>query len=358
MTSVNAMRINNDTGILLCDEASYWNEEWMILYTPDKIQGVVGYDLIEQYRLALFIGMSGSSMMGERVMDGLTNRITKLYEQAVSRLGHPPKQFVTLEKLAWEAYNVASEVKAEYIDDFLISHFGFKTADLVAGHYKKDGKTIAIDDEDIQNEALKFVTFKGQPAEVGYIYKNTLFIAGYSPADGFKMYFLSTTTPVCEEVSEIYVTGGSGTDTTDLVYSDFAAQNQLRERREGLDLIDATIAAFSGLGTAFRLTAGVAPYPNFIYIDGQSEQLVQKTFDHRSQFISEVVIAGNNDLIPRATVRELVDKVLFKDLSFHEANQIFMARARNKRDLELFLRGYYLDRPTPPHTAPMLSSLK
>jgi len=357
MTSINAIRINNDTGILLCDEASYWNEEWMIIYTPDKIQSVMNSDLLERHRTALFIGMAGSSLMGEHVMDGMTQLINS-YEEKLNRAPAMANKLLSLKHLAQQAFSIATSVKATFLNDFFVSQFGFSIPELITGSYERSGKKIDIKDEDIQKEALKYLTFEGQPADVSHIFKNTLLLAGYSPSEGFRMYFMSTSTPVCEEVAELYVTGGSGTDTTDLVYSQYAAQVPVSCRREGVDIIDATITAFSGLGAAFRLTAGVAPYPNFIVVDGSSPKIFRKVFDCRSQLVSEAVAAFKAGLLTRKAVREIVQEMLFKDSPFPKGQEMLFKKARNRRELDLFLRGFYFGNKYIPHSAPEPGSVK
>jgi len=358
MTSINALRINRDEGILLCDEASYWNDEWMIIYTPDKIQNVVNQDLMDRYKLAIFVGMSGSTMMGDRIMDGMTQRIRKMFSRSTSPIGNRPHPLASVEHLAFQAFEIMTEVKNEYVNDFLMTRFGFNTPELVAGSYQRNGKTIAIDDEEVKKEALRFVTGEGQPAEIGYVFRNTLFIAGYSPAEGFRIFFMNSINSVCEDAAEIFVNGGSGTDTNELVYTDFAMHIPLADRREGIDRIDGTIAAFQGVTTAFRITAGVAPYPNFIHVDGNSKELVRKIFDKRTQLVAEIVTSKNRGLIDQQSTRELVDQILFKNMPFEKANKLFFERVHDKRETELFLRGYSLDKPIVPHSAPMPHAMK
>lgn len=344
MTSINMISLDNNRAVLLCDEASYWNEEWMILYTPDKIQSVLDSRLLERHRTVFFIGMAGSSFMGERVMDGLYQWSRKLVhsQEKYQSILPPGKDFTR--QCAFKAFELACDVKQESMNDFLLSRFGFNYTELLAGSYTRNGKTISIEDEAIQKEVLALVTFQNESPEVAHLFKNTLCLAGFNPQEGMKLYFISLATPVCEEVAEIYITGGSGTDTTDLVYSHFAQYVPLLTRRDGLDPVEAAITAFSGLTTAFTLTAGVAPYPNYIFIDGTSEEVMTKIFDNRSKLVSEAVLAHHRGLLSPQHLRVLVRKVLFEAFPFGEANEYLMENARDRRELELFLRGYYIDR--------------
>lgn len=358
MTSVNALRINRDTGILVCDEASYWNEEWMILYTPDKIQSVINMDVVDRYRLAFFVGMSGSTMMGEPIMDRLNQYILNNLPNNVRSYSDNTKLPFGVEELALAAFDIMKDIKADYINDFLMSRYGFSTPELVAGKYERNGKTINIEDEDVQKEAMKCVIGQGHPAEIGYVFRNTLFVAGYSPVEGFRIFFMNTINSVCEEVSEIFVNGGSGTDTNELVYTDFTNRIPIVDRRDGIDIIEGTITAFKAVSTAFRITAGVAPYPNFIHLDGNSKSMVRKIFDHRTQLVAEIVACENRGLLDHQTTRSLIENILFKNMSFFEANKLFLSKVVDKRETELFLRGYSIDRKIKPHPAPMPSSVK
>lgn len=352
MTSINAIRLDRQRGILLCDEASYWNEEWMILYTPDKIQSIIGRDILERTRTTLYLGMSGSSMMGEPIINLLHERVEQRFGDISTRqLNRNRKPLI--ETLAHEAFSVACEVKARYIDDFLHNRYGFTSHELIAGSYQRDGRKIAIDDEEIQKEARAFMTYSEQSPEVASIFKNTLFLAGYSPTEGFRLFFMTTLDPVLEEVAEIYVNGGSGTDTTDLVYSAFAASQTVAQRRQGIDPVDATITAFSGLLTACRLSGGVAPYPNFIMIDGTSDCIDRRIFDHRSQLVLEAVTAHHRGLLSKAALRKLVQGMLFDSRSFRWGNDFLQANVTDSQLLARFLRGYYVAPGWLPHIAPV-----
>ncbi|HPQ40981.1 MAG TPA: hypothetical protein PLV45_11470 [bacterium] len=83
MTSINALRLDHHSGLLICDEARYWNPEWMIFYTPEKIRRIVNENITKARRSVMFMGQTGTSSIGDEWIAEITRTITSEYEKAL-----------------------------------------------------------------------------------------------------------------------------------------------------------------------------------------------------------------------------------------------------------------------------------
>jgi len=344
MTSINAMRLNFHSGLMLCDEARYWNPEWMIFYTPEKIRTVLRPDIVEEQGIFLFMGQTGTSSIGDEFIDRTEKAIAARYDAEKKSLGRTPDAFVGLRELAETAFDVITDLKRLHVDDFLRGRFGFTTEAFVRGACKgEDGATRAIDDQDTLKEVLKYVTFEGMPEEVKGIFGNSQVLAGYDPQGGTRIFYMTERMPVCEEVQEIFLAQGSGRDTCDLQFSHFADTRTVRERRGDVDRVEGLVALLKGLDCAFRLTAGVEGYPKIIYWNADAEpgSQILEISDMRSKLAAEIVAAGREGFLHDDDVHELAGALVFEGRPFEAVNDDLFRRSRRGAETILkFLRGW------------------
>ena len=343
MTSINALRLNFHAGILLCDEARFWNPEWMIFYTPDKIRSVLREDIAREQELILFYGQTGTSSIGDEFFDQIEKEIGKAYDEKKKGLGEVPEKFMTVEEASHFSFKVATGVKQLHIDDYLKGKFGFVTSDLVRGEYRDGGEAVPIEDEEQIKDAFKYIMFEGNPKEVAGIFGNSQIMAGYDPAGGFRIFYMTERAPVCEEVHEIFSAQGSGRDTCDLEYSSFANSRTIRERRGDIDPTEGLVAMLKGLAHACRQAAGVGGYPKIIYVNAKEKNRgmrVKTVFDKRSKLALEIVYAGEEGFLAARDVRTLVEQIIFENRPFAEVYQRMLKACRREKQLLHFLRGY------------------
>ncbi len=346
MTSINALRLDYHTGLLICDEARYWNPEWMIFYTPEKIRSVIRDDIRGDQGMVMFMGQTGTSSIGDEWIQEIRRQISVEYDALREEHGGNPGDFHSLKQLSELAFRVITRIKHRHVDDFLIGKFGFTTRDLVQGYYtSSENNKVDISDKEIIDKAVKYVTFSGNPEEVKGIYGNSQILAGYRPEEGFRIYYMTERWPVCEEVNEIFIAQGSGRDTCDLVYARFADASRLRERKgqKAIHRADGLIALLRGLNNAMAQTAGVGGYPKIIYVDGHKKKpgdWVMEICDGRTRLAQEMVLAESQRFISYKELKDLIERLIFKNASFGEIDARFMKSARNAGDLFKFLRGY------------------
>jgi len=346
MTSINALRLDYHTGLLICDEARYWNPEWMIFYTPEKIRSVVRDDIRGDQGMVMFMGQTGTSSIGDEWIQEIRREISTEYDALRKEHGGKPGEFHSLRALSELAFRVITRIKHRHVDDFLTGKFGFTTRDLVQGYYdSKDNGRVEINDKDVIDKAIKYVTFNGNPEEVKGIYGNSQILAGYRPEEGFRIYYMTERWPVCEEVNEIFVAQGSGRDTCDLVYARFADTSRLTERKgqKPIHRADGLVALLRGLNMAMAQTAGVGGYPKIIYVDGRKKdpgQWITEMSDRRTRLAQEMVLAESHRYIDYKDLKDMLERLIFKGESFLEVDARFMKTAKDAGDLFRFLRGY------------------
>jgi hypothetical protein len=343
MTSINVLKLNFYSGILLCDESRYWNPEWMVFYTPEKIQSMLREDIMKEQDLLLFFGQTGTSSIGDEFIDSIAKEISKAYDKRKKELGEIPAAFMSIEELAHFAFDVIVDIKQTHIDDFLKGKYGFTTKEFSRKEYEVNGTLIPIEDEEIIKSAFKYIMFDDAPKEVTGIFGNSQLLAGYDPVGGFRIFYMTERTPICEEVQEAFLALGSGRDTCDLEYATFASSRPVRDRRGNIDPGTGLVAMLRGLALACKQAAGVGGYPKIIYVDAKQkspEKRVKVVFDKRSKLAMEMILAAEADLIAKKDVHELVEQLIFHDVPFGEINEKMLSSCKNAKNLFSFLRGY------------------
>ncbi|MCD4654783.1 hypothetical protein K8T06_12725 [bacterium] len=346
MTSINALRLDEHSGLLLCDEARYWNPEWMIFYTPEKIRRIVNHQITDVQKSVMFMGQTGSSSIGDEWIAEVTRTIEEKYNNALKTGGKSAEELVRLNSLARVVFETIIQIKHVHVNDFLKGKFGFTSTDLIRGFYmdSEKGKVKISNSEQIKN-ALKYMTFSENSEEVKGIFGNSQILAGYHPKDGFRMYYMTERWPVCEEIHEIFIAQGSGRDTCDLNYARFADTRKLAERRTEMAIprSKGLFALLKGLGQAMEQTAGIGGYPKITYINGhkrKSAEWVLEISDCRSKLALEMVVASVEGFLQQNQVENLLEELIFNEGDFFHINDRFFQTVNDSKRLERFLRSY------------------
>ncbi|MBN2384803.1 hypothetical protein JXQ70_18150 [bacterium] len=342
MTSINALRLSHESGLLVCDEARYWNPEWLIILTPEKIRTLIEPEISRETGVFMFIGSTGTSSYGDEIMESIKQEISRRFGEA-HRNGAPiPEDIKTVGSIAQLAFDVVEHLHHTHVDDFLRGRYGFIGRELVQGQKQKNGTPSSIDNEEIVKDAVKMMSFENNPSELSGLLNNAQVMAGYDPVDGFRIFFMEERSTVLEEVSDIYLAEGSGTITCDLTLSALAAARTTRDRRLKIDRVEGLITMLEGLDEANRLVAGIKGYPKIIYIDGSQARPEDRCFeisDCRSQLAWEIIKAGAKDLLDNDKVYHLVDQLIFRKVPFADVFKQFQALDRDK-NISHFLRGF------------------
>ena len=344
MTSINALKLNHHSGLLICDEARYWNPEWMIFYTPEKIRSIIREDISREQDTVMFMGQTGTSSIGDEWIFETAREIGSWYDSFVKNKGGIPESFASLRDIADFVFKNITKIKHRHLDDFLKGKFGFDSKELIKGSSGITGSEKPISDQNIIKTAAKYLDFDGNPEEVKGIFGNSQILAGYKPTEGFRMFYMTEKWPVCEEIQEIFIAQGSGRDTCDLTFSRFADKCFLNQRRgKTIDRSRALFALLTGLNTAMNLTAGVGGYPKIIYINGNQENTadwVMEICDKRSHLAREITLAANEGLLKQDFALSLLEELIFCSGDFLKVNHEFFEKSESKEKLFHLLRGY------------------
>lgn len=344
MTSINALRLNWNSGLLVCDEARFWNPEWSIIQTPDKIRAITDNQIMEEADVIAFIGSTGASAVGDEIMESVRRRIREHFAKNREKGEPPPETNRTISEIARYAYKIVTELFQKHLNDFIVGKFGFTSYNLMQGKKEIEKEIFTIENDEIVKEAAKYINLENAPAELSGLYNNAQILAGFDPQNGFQIFFIEERNPVLEEVADIYLSEGSGKISSDLTLSSFAASKSTMDRRNNLDRVEALMAMLEGNEEAHLLVAGITGYPKIIYIDGTNPdktKRLKQISDRHSKLAAEITSAAAMELISQEKAYSLIDRIIFQDAPFNEINDELFKDASPK--LSLFLRGYRIE---------------
>ncbi|MHC4597617.1 MAG: hypothetical protein ACYS47_01300 [Planctomycetota bacterium] len=343
MTSINAMKFDAFSGACIFDEERGWNDEGMKTHTVEKMKPVSPDEVVDDMGLVAVYGNTGTSTIGDELRFSIRKAIAAEYGKAKNLTGGKPKSFLTVAGVAKLAFEVITRLKHTHLDQELEGRYGFRTRDYIQGSYERDGKKVEIKDAELVKKLDEMVTWKARSREGYSLFLNSGIIAGYEPAEGFRIYRLGMIEHICEPVQEVFLADGSGRDLANVVFTDFANACSVSERRGAVDRVEGVMGMIAALNAAGRHDIGVAGYYNIILFDGRREKHRDKLWminDHRAKLASEIVNAETHGLLALAKAAPLVEDLIFKGADFSAVEERFLAAAKDAKALVRFLRGY------------------
>ncbi len=344
MTVVNAIRFDDYSGAMVCDEQVSWGAMTRKGDVGDKIQSVIPIRIRDKFGVVAAYGGSGTSAVSEEIK----RTSFRLMEEEFSNRKQQykkPDEFLTIREIADLIFRKLSEMKRGHVDEFLFHRFGFSGNDLIRGYYESGNGKIEINQKEIIREAQSAMTWEGRFPDLGFLYVNRGILSGYDPKDGFRIFYFNMMTFSYEPVQAIFQSIGSGQDTSDLAFADFAGTKTLKERRMRLDPVESMVSIIHATNLASRNNVGIGGYYNIVIIDGRkpnAERLIEIA-DERAKLVSEVVAAYKAEIITRKTAYRIVENIIFGNVSFAKAEKELFRRAGNQKLLSRFLRGYKPD---------------
>ncbi len=340
MTSINAIRFNEFSGAMICDEQRHWNDERLKSLTAEKIRLVVDPRITAGIRLAAAYGNTGTSTIGEEIRHTIRAKVDGKYgafEEA--RGGRAPSMF----ELAELAFDTISEIKHRHVDEQLRGRFGFDTLDFAKGSYSSGGAKVEISQKDVIEAADDMISWKNKGKETRSVFGNAGILAGYSPEDGFRIFQFSMSQGFWRPSASFFLALGSGSDSADFSFMSWARALTVDERRGGLDPSEAMLAAVTAVNEARANNLGVDGYYKIILFDGSKKkgaEICREISDHRSRLLSEAAAARSEGLLTGKAALGLFDGVLFGGMTFEKALASLWENAPAGGKLGRFLRGY------------------
>jgi hypothetical protein len=346
MTSVNAIRFDKYSGAMVCDEQRHWNDERLKIYAADKIRSVVPKRISERYGLYACYANTGTSAIGDELRFTIYRDVEKLYLKkcAENKDNLPPETFLSLHELARFTFRIITRMKHKHTDDHLKLKYGFTTAELIAGQYERNGKTVSITNADVQKDALKHIVPEQGVMRSNAVFGNGGIIAGFDDTDdGFSIYSYSMKEGLMEKIECGYLALGSGGDSTNFVLPRWFNTAGVSARENGLDPVDGIIAVIDAVNMATEHNLGVDGYYNIILFDA-----LQKTVngsyieinDHRSRLATEFVRAKRGGFVSETDCRKRIDGILRQGETADWGESLLWSSASDAKGLHRLLRGY------------------
>lgn len=344
MTSINAMRFDEYSGMLVCDEARSWNEENGRILTAEKIRPITSEEVIKATGAVVLMGKTGTSTLGNEFLESTKQAVTARFRQMAEEHGLPLKRFMTVKEMAHFLFHNLCEVKRRHVDNTLKARYGFTSNDYIAGSYRNDkGERVEIADKTVVDQVHKILTWEGQCPESKAIFLNGQIVAGYEPEEGFRIFRSSLIAPHCEPVHEIYAADGSGVDSTDFVYTAFNNTRTVPERRGAIDRVEGLAVLLEALLMAGDNSAGCDGYVKIHYVNGREKDPVRRwkeIHDARSKLASEVVKAGLHGFLKWKKVHELLEALIYEDRPLLEVDDGLKRAATDSAAMLDLLRGH------------------
>ena len=344
MTTINAIRFDEASGIMICDEQRHWNPELMKIYAADKIRPVVPAHISRRYGIAAAYGNTGTSAIGDELRLSIYRRIDRRYRRLVQEQGAEPDTFLSIDAIAQLAWDTICDMKHTHTDDYLAQTYGFRTADFIAGSSGEDGDDRPIANLNIVREAMKQIALEPGSRAPHAVFGNGGILAGFDQQKGFSIYAFSMRDGTMEEVECGFAALGSGSDTTNFVFPRFFSSLSCASRCR-LDPVAGTYAALSAVVQAAHCNLGVGGYYNLLFFKQKApaEQLLQEINDHRGKLAGEIVQAHLHGLLADACCYDLLKGLLFQDKGLAWAEQLMWQACSDPLRLHRLLRGYPLE---------------
>lgn len=342
MTSINAIRFDQYSGAMVCDEQRGWNPENMIINSADKIKPVVPDDIVESIGMVACYGNTGTSTIGDELKFNIRKRIRTEYDKLVKKNGEPPKDLATMEVLAQWAFEAQTALKRGHINQTIEGRYGFSVNDFCRGHYKKDGKQIDIKDSETVNTIHDSITWKGRSGEMTSVFLNAGIIAGYEPRLGFRIYTLSMIEFGYWPVQEIFLTDGSGRDMASVQMTEFSNRKTMPERRGAINRVEGIFEMINAVNNACRHDIGCEGYLNIMLFDGRKpnrERLIHIN-DDRSKLASEIIRCYEGRYLQKSDAMEMVEALLWGGATWEAIDERFWKVSTNASGMFDFLRNY------------------
>ncbi|HPZ06744.1 MAG TPA: hypothetical protein PL110_01405 [Candidatus Eremiobacteraeota bacterium] len=342
MTTINAFRLDDYSGLIITDEERTWHLRQK-LNSIEKIKSFVPSEIQRNYGIAARLTSTGVCSVGAELVRGTKIKFQKMYEEEIEKIGEIPEFFLTIEEMCHVIFDYMVELKHRHIDDLLISKYGFDTKDFTRGYFMSCNKKVEIKDKEVIKGAEEIITWSRRTPETNKVFGNMAIVAGYDPKDGFRMFHLSLAKGRFEPVPFIFRMDGSGRDITEIRYNDYVNRKTFRKRRGSIDPVEAMVMMLEGFLQCRRIVIGVGGWPNIVYINGREKDNMKKMKefdDYRAKLASEIVDAYEAELLSRKVCYDLIEELIFNDGDFESVHMKMWKCAENPRILSRFLRGH------------------
>lgn len=343
MTVINALRFDRYSGVMVCDEqTSYGNMERKI-DSADKIQTIIDSDIEQAEKISACLGCSGTVLIAAELRSRIRKKIRNKYNDYKSNILASREEFLKFEDIAGIAFESMKEVKMRHIDSIITGKYNFNSKNFLAGSYNRDAYKYKIEQQEIVENVLSLMSWKGMIEDVRYVFLNRSILAGLDQSGEFDIYSLSMIDGSMNKVQSIFQSVGSGQDISDLVFIRWSMNKTLKQRMEGFEPEDGLLAIINATNAASTNNIGVGGYFNIVLFNGREENPEKRRIeisDHRAKLACEIASAYQFDFLQREDASNLLKYLLLENRQFDEVNELFLRQARDLKAMQRFLRGY------------------
>ena len=342
MTSINALRFDRYSGIIIGDESISTVAE-MRVNLGEKVRSFVPGQIVSSYGTVGVIGTTGTCSMGDTIQEQLEGRLARMLESEIEKTGKKPDRFLNLEEMARLCFDLVIEVKNQRISEKIKGTYNFTVPQFVQGGYDLDGKRHPIEDKETVREVLEQMVWRNQNPEVNYIFMNAGLLAGYDDENGFQIFHFDLRDGYWHRVQNCYMAEGSGRHSVDPAVYGYAEKWLTDQRRGKVDPVEGSIALLHGVNTASEHEIGVGGYYNIIMVDGRCKNNRKRMWeinDERSLLANHVVRGLDLGFISYKDAYDLIKGILFENTPFQEGYDKIWSVAREPEAFSRILRGY------------------
>jgi hypothetical protein len=342
MTVINAMKFNDHSGAMVCDEERTLDLKRR-LCTVDKIQRVVPDVLISEQNTCAYVGNTGTLSYGHELQNRIREFVTTEYQKEKNKISAIPEKFLTIEELAEKSYSIMCDIKHRLINEMLMGRYGFETKDFIQGFYKKNNKKYDIKQDDVVKGAEECITFKRRDEFLDRVFINLSVVAGFDPKNGFQIFKLSLYQYTCEPCTTFLQSEGSGVDACDIFFSELVRKKNQADRRVGIDPVEGVIALIQATNVSLRVNIGIGGYFNIVVMDMNKEKPEDRAVefnDNRAKLSMEIVDAKFMGFLKEDNCKDLINRLIFKHEPFESVHKKFFKAVEKPAELGRYLRGH------------------
>lgn len=340
MSTVNALRLSQQSGAIITDE-----ETWLYgrrrLFISDSIASLLTPEMSDALGIEVVFGGVGSISLTHEVIENAKSCLESAFRSCEHLAEFP---YNSIDRIATLCNLEFQKSIKRRINNILRFRYGFDLAAFHQGAFEKNGKRIAIKQKNVIDDCLSIIEPSGELGTIlKPIYENEALVAGVDRTNGFQIYEFDARSQEKFLGCSPYCNLGRGADSGAIVLAGLVNKRTLQQRRSGFEKIEGIIELIHSANATSTFNNQVGGYFTLIIIDGtavdHARRLVEIT-DHEARLAGEIVTAYKAELVSADTCRELISHIIGKDREFAETESRFFAAVKNCRTLDLLLRGY------------------
>lgn len=339
MSIVNLIRVNSHAGILIADE-EFWRRGYRRTLYLDNLQSLLPQSFCKNSSLMAVIGIEGDPAITYEIVSKAQKRLADVIKE--------PDQYgredalETLKDVVDITVEEMERIIRQRVDNQLKFAYGFSTDDLNRGYFEIGDERIDIKQDQIRSEALKWSRFDPSSRTASMLDISAI-IAGVDGENGFHWYEWESESGNTYLGTGNFESIGNGSDAASLSFINFFRNQDLMERRKGLELIEAVYILLQSFEASFRFNHEVGGYPQFIFLNDEKKKYSERYKEfggHEAKLAFEIVTAAIHHYLTRENAYHLLDELIFKGTDFTVVEEQFFTKSVDKRAMEHFLRGY------------------